>query len=141
MLVKDVMKREVIAINPDISIREASKVMSKHNIGSLLVLDDEKLVGILTERDVLNLVARGENLDEVKVKDVMSRDVITIESDKKIEDAVDLMLKHKIKKLPVMESGKIVGIITTSDIIVAEPKLIEAIASLISLRIPGYRGG
>jgi len=141
MLVKDVMKREVIAINPDISIREASKVMSQHNIGSLLVLDDEKLVGILTERDVLNLVARGENLDEVKVKDVMSRDVITIESDKKIEDAVDLMLKHKIKKLPVMESGKIVGIITTSDIIVAEPKLIEAIASLISLRIPGYRGG
>ena len=135
------MKREVIAINPDISIREASKVMSQHNIGSLLVLDDEKLVGILTERDVLNLVARGENLDEVKVKDVMSRDVITIESDKKIEDAVDLMLKHKIKKLPVMESGKIVGIITTSDIIVAEPKLIEAIASLISLRIPGYRGG
>ncbi len=141
MLVKDVMKREVIAINPDISIREASKVMSQHNIGSLLVLDDEKLVGILTERDVLNLVAKGENLDEVKVKDVMSRDVITIESDKKIEDAVDLMLKHKIKKLPVMESGKIVGIITTSDIIVAEPKLIEAIASLISLRIPGYRGG
>lgn len=141
MLVKDVMKREVIAINPDISIREASKVMSQHNIGSLLVLEDEKLVGILTERDVLNLVAKGENLDEVKVKDVMSRDVITIESDKKIEDAVDLMLKHKIKKLPVMESGKIVGIITTSDIIVAEPKLIEAIASLISLRIPGYRGG
>ena len=141
MLVKDVMKREVIAINPDISIREASKVMSQHNIGSLLVLDDEKLVGILTERDILNLVAKGENLDEVKVKDVMSRNVITIESDKKIEDAVDLMLKHKIKKLPVMESGKIVGIITTSDIIVAEPKLIEAIASLISLRIPGYRGG
>ncbi len=141
MLVKDIMKREVIVVSPDVSVREASKIMSKYDIGSLIVVEDDNPVGILTERDILNLVAKDENLDETKVGKVMSRDIITIEADKKIDDAVDLMLKHKIKRLPVKEGNKIVGIVTTSDIIVAEPKLIEAIASLISLKIPGYRGG
>jgi len=135
------MKREVVVVTPDISVREASKIMSKYDIGSLIVVEDDNPVGILTERDILNLVAREENLDEIKVGKVMSRNIITIEADKKIDDAVDLMLKHKIKRLPVKEGNKIVGIVTTSDIIVAEPKLIEAIASLISLKIPGYRGG
>jgi len=135
------MKREVVVVTPDISVREASKIMSKYDIGSLIVVEDDNPVGILTERDILNLVARDENLDEIKVGKVMSRNIITIEADKKIDDAVDLMLKHKIKRLPVKEGNKIVGIVTTSDIIVAEPKLIEAIASLISLKIPGYRGG
>jgi len=141
MLVRDIMKREVVVVTPDISVREASKIMSKYDIGSLIVVEDDNPVGILTERDILNLVAREENLDEIKVGKVMSRNIITIEADKKIDDAVDLMLKHKIKRLPVKEGNKIVGIVTTSDIIVAEPKLIEAIASLISLKIPGYRGG
>ncbi|MEM5790712.1 MAG: CBS domain-containing protein [Candidatus Aenigmatarchaeota archaeon] len=141
MLVKDIMKREVVVVKPDASIREASKTMARYNIGSLIVMENENPVGILTERDILNLVARDENLDEIKVSEVMSKDVVTIEADKKIDDAVDLMLKHKIKRLPVKEGSKIVGIVTTSDIIVAEPKLIEAIASLISLKIPGYRGG
>ncbi len=141
MLVRDIMKREVVVVTPDISVREASKIMSKYDIGSLIVVEDDNPVGILTERDILNLVARDENLDEIKVGKVMSRNIITIEADKKIDDAVDLMLKHKIKRLPVKEGNKIVGIVTTSDIIVAEPKLIEAIASLISLKIPGYRGG
>lgn len=135
------MKREVVVVSPDASIREASKIMSRYDIGSLIVMENDNPVGILTERDVLNLVARDENLDEIKVSEVMSKNVVTIESNKKIDDAVDLMLKHKIKRLPVKEGSKIVGIVTTSDIIVAEPKLIEAIASLISLKIPGYRGG
>jgi len=141
MLVRDIMKREIVVVDPNISAREASKIMAKYEIGSLIVVEDNKPVGILTERDILNLVAKNEDLDEVKVEDVMSKDLITIEPDKKIEDAVDLMVKHKIKRLPVVENDKIVGIVTTSDIIVAEPKLVEAIASLISLKIPGYRGG
>jgi predicted transcriptional regulator len=67
--------------------------------------------------------------------------VITVEPDKTIEEAVNLMTKHKIKKLPVVEDNKLVGIVTASDIIVVEPKLIESIANLVSIKLPGYRGG
>jgi predicted transcriptional regulator len=67
--------------------------------------------------------------------------VITVEPDKTIEEAVNLMTKHKIKKLPVVEDNKLVGIVTASDIVVVEPKLIESIANLVSIKLPGYRGG
>lgn len=141
MLVRDVMRKNVVVAKPSITIREASQVMGELHIGSLIVREGEDIVGILTERDVLLAVAKGVNTEETVVEEIMSKDVVTIEPDKKLEDAVELMIEHKIKKLPVVEGKKLVGIITASDIVVVEPKLIANIASLLSLRLPGYRGG
>ena len=141
MIVKDVMNRNVIVGKPDVTLKEASKVMSQYHIGSLVVVEKEKIVGIITERNVLKSVAQGKNPELTTVEDIMSKNVITIEPDKKIDEAVELMMKHKIKKLPVVSNKKLVGIVTCSDISVVEPKLIQSIASLISLKLPGYRGG
>ncbi|MCS7105709.1 MAG: CBS domain-containing protein [Candidatus Aenigmarchaeota archaeon] len=142
MLIKDVMNRNVIATKPETSVREAAKIMSKYHIGSLIVLEDEKIAGIITEGDILKkVIVEGKDLDETKVRDIMTEKVITISPDKTIDDAVKIMTEKKIKKLPVVDNDKLIGIITASDIMVVEPKLIEAIASLISLKIPGYQGG
>jgi len=141
MIVRDVMNRNVIATKPDTSIRKAAEIMSQRHIGSLIVLEDEKIAGIITNTNVLRAVAEKKDPDATAVADVMAKDVITIEPGKKIEDAVELMIKYKIKKLPVVENEKLVGVVTASDIIVVEPKLIEAIASLVSIKIPGYQGG
>ena len=141
MLVKDVMNRKVVAAKPEMSLREASKVMVKYHIGSLIVIEKEKIAGIITEGNILHSISENKDPDATAVVDVMSKDVVTIEPDKRIEDAVDKMTKYKIKKLPVVEDKKLVGVITCSDIAVVEPKLIEAVANLISVKIPGYRGG
>jgi len=141
MLVREIMNKNVIGTNPNASAREAAKIMSQYHIGSLLVLEDKKIVGIITEGDILKkVVSKHKDLDEIKVSEIMTTKVVTIEPDKTIEDAVDLMLQNRIKKLPVVENEKVVGIVTASDIIVVEPKLIEAISSLISIKIPGYSG-
>jgi len=141
VLVKDIMNKNVVVGKPDVTIREVSKVMAQLHIGSMVIVEGGKIVGIVTERNVLNSVARGKDPDITVVSDIMSKDVVTIEPDKKVEEAVDLMVKHKIKKLPVVRDDKIVGIITASDIVVVEPKLIENIASLISIKLPKYSGG
>jgi|YelNatPaOPRAMG01_1025707.scaffolds.fasta_scaffold06123_2 CBS domain-containing protein len=142
MLIKEVMNRDVIAVKPETSVREAAKVMAKYHIGSLIILEEERIAGIITEGDILRkVIVEGKDLDETKVREIMTERVFTIEPDKTIDDAVKLMTEKKIKKLPVMENEKLVGIITASDIMVVEPKLIEAIAGLISLKIPGYQGG
>ncbi len=141
MLIKDVMNKNVVVGKPDVTIREASRVMAQMHIGSMVIAEKGKIVGILTERDVLNSVAKGKDPDATAALDIMSKNVVTIEPDKRIEDAVDLMIKNKIKKLPVLRDDKIVGIITASDIIVVEPKLIQSIASLVSIRLPKYSGG
>jgi CBS domain-containing protein len=141
MLVREVMNRDVVTTEPDASLREAAKKMNQHHIGSLVVVEEEEIVGILTERNILIAIAEGKNPEGAQVKDIMKKKVVTIEPDKMVEDAVELMTKNRIKKLPVVENGKLVGIITCSDIAVVEPKLIEAIANLVSIKLPGFRGG
>ena len=141
MLVKDVMNKNVVVGKFDVTIREATKVMNKFHIGSLVVLKEEKIVGIVTERNVLESVAAGKDPDATAVEDIMTKKIVTIDPDETVEAAVDLMTQNKIKKLPVVENDKIKGIITASDIVVVEPKLIASIANLISMKLPGYRGG
>jgi CBS domain-containing protein len=132
----------VIATRPDVKIKEAVKIMNKLSIGSLVVLDEKNnIVGIVTERDILKSIEKNIDPEINEVKDIMSKNVKTVSSDTDLKDAVDIMLKYKIKKLPVVDNGNLVGIITTSDIVVVEPKIIESIANLLSIKLPGYRGG
>ena len=135
------MHKDVVTVRPNLSLREASKIMSKFGIGSLVVVEDENLVGIITSTDIIKAVAEGKDVDNTLVSEVMSKDVITVDPDESLEEAVEKMMEKNIKRLPVVEGGKLVGIITASDIIVVEPKLIEGIANLLSLKLPGYKGG
>ncbi|MEM5766177.1 MAG: CBS domain-containing protein [Candidatus Aenigmatarchaeota archaeon] len=141
MLIKDVMNKDVVVISPDINLREASKVMCEKRIGSLIVIENDDIVGILTQTDILKAVAEEKDLDITVVEEVMNKKIFTIDYEKTIEDAVNLMMEKRIKRLPVTKDGKLVGIITASDIITVEPKLITGIANLLSMKIPGYKGG
>lgn len=141
MLVKDVMNKNVVVAKSDVTIREAAKVMNKFRIGSLIVLKEEAIAGIVTERNVLTAVASGKDTDSTAIEDIMTKKVVTVDPDQTVEAAVDLMIQNKIKKLPVVEDNKLKGIITASDIVVVEPKLIASVANLISMKLPGYRGG
>lgn len=141
MLVRDIMQKNVVTTKPDATVKEAAAVMSRMHIGSLVVLDKEKIVGILTERNILVSIADGHDPELTTAEDIMAKKVITVAPDETIDKAVGLMAEYKIKKLPVVEGGKLIGIITASDIIVVEPKLIESVANLLSIKLPGYRGG
>jgi CBS domain-containing protein len=104
---------KAIAIDHDVSIKEAAKIMSDKNIGSLVIVNGEKIKGIITERDILH------NITDVgkKVSSVMDDEVVTIEHDKTIDEAAILMTKNRIRRLPVVEDGRLVGIITSTDLI------------------------
>lgn len=141
MLVKQVMNRRVVTASPDITLKEASKVMSKLHIGSLVIVSESKIVGILTSTDILKSIANEKDPETTLAREVMSKDVKTIDPNTELDEAVLTMVTNKIKRLPVVSEGKIVGIITASDIIVVEPKLIAKLAALLSLKIPGYSGG
>jgi len=118
MRVKEIM-RPVKVISPDASIKEAATMMNKSSIGSLVVVDENRKVsGILTERDILQKVTAVNKLpSKVLVSEIMTPKVISITSHALIDDAVYLMMKHKIKKLPVVEDKRLVGIITATDVV------------------------
>ena len=134
MLVKEAMTKNVRTTRPDSSVMEAAREMNKYRIGSLIVVSGiGKIEGILTERDILKgVTAEGKRASEVIVSDVMTKKVVVVSSDVSLEDAADVMTKYKIKKLPVMEQGRLVGIITSTDLISYEKELIEKISVLLT---------
>jgi CBS domain-containing protein len=118
MLVKDAMVKEVITVERDAKIREACEILADNSIGCLVVTKNGIMCGILTERDIIKAVASSnENIAERDVSSVMTSYVLTIKLTTDVQKAINIMMKNKIKRLPVMSAGKVVGIITVSDII------------------------
>ena len=123
--VKDIMTTEVIAVDAEETVLKAVGLMTEKEISSLLVRKGDKEVGIITERDILTkVIAKGVIPSEIKVEDVMNAPLIVIEAKAGIEDAAKKMREKKIRRLPVIREGNIVGIITETDITQIEPELI-----------------
>ena len=119
MKIKEMIKGNVIVIEPDLTLKEAAQIMSKNHIGSLAVIKNREIVGIITERDVLRNVTSLNS----KVSSVMTKKIISIDSDSYIENAAALMAKNKIKRLLVVDGDALVGIITATDILANSDRL------------------
>ncbi len=132
MLVKDVMNSDVKTIGSKSSVQEAAKVMGRFRIGSLIVVKDEELIGIVTERDIMTkVVAESKDAIKTSIGNIMTKDIVMIKPDADIEEAAELMIKHHIKKLPVVFDNQLIGIITSMDIVTAHPKMIEQMGALL----------
>ncbi|MFH1630648.1 MAG: CBS domain-containing protein [Candidatus Aenigmatarchaeota archaeon] len=121
--IKDVMIKDVKTVSMDDDIQKAAQVMKKFKIGSVIVMGEKKVKGILTAEDIVYkhvAVDNGKN-----VTDIMTRDTVTISPEKTLEAASKLMIEKHVKKLPVMLQGNLVGIITATDIMKIEPMLYE----------------
>ena len=129
--VEDVMVTDAITISYRASVKRAAQVMNKHEIGCLIVVKGNKAVGIVTERDVLRrVVARAADPKKTRVEEIMSQPIIVVEPDMELEDAVKLMFEMKIKKLPVVDKGKLVGIVSITDIARFHPHIMDIIKKL-----------
>ncbi|HEX55118.1 MAG: inosine-5-monophosphate dehydrogenase [Candidatus Altiarchaeales archaeon] len=115
--VRDFMVRDVITIEEDATMYEAVSKMLGHGIHGLIVTDNGKLKGIVASYDILLAMERGKSARNIKVRDVMTTDIVTIGPDDTVLTAVTKMLENDIRRLPVVEDGKLVGIITTTDLI------------------------
>ena len=149
MKVRDIMTKNPVTVSADDPVRAAAGLLRTHRIGGLPVMDEGKLVGVVTESDVISLLDTGRlsedlwlpsplevieipireivnwektknaltSIGDTRVGDIMSHPPITIREDADIEEAAALMLAHKIARLPVVEGGKVTGIVAKADII------------------------
>jgi len=112
MRIKEIMNKAIV-IEHDVSVKEAARIMSARNIGSLIVLNKNKIAGIITERDIMeNVSCLGK-----KISCIMKKNVITIDHTESLENAALIMTERKVKRLPVVDNGKLVGIVTATDIV------------------------
>jgi CBS domain-containing protein len=117
MKIRKLMVKEVITLQTDASAYDAVKLMNKNGIGCLVALDNGKIVGILTERDLLERVLeKCKNPKETRVSEIMTRQVIAGKPDMQLVEATRLMFENKVKKLPIVERNRLAGIVTLTDI-------------------------
>lgn len=129
MKIRDILEtkgRHVVTVAPDRTVLEAARALARHNIGSLLVTRDERPEGIITERDVLNLAAGSPaSLESTTVGSVMTRDLIVARADDGLHETMGVMTKQRIRHLPVVEDGRVVGIVSIGDLLNACRVLVE----------------
>jgi CBS domain-containing protein len=121
-------EQTVQAVAPSALVFDAVKMMAEKNIGALLVMEDVKVVGIITERDYARkIVLMGRSSKETPVRDIMTSPVMYVRPDQTNEECMALMTDHRVRHLPVMDHGKLVGLISIGDLvkdIISEQKLI-----------------
>jgi CBS domain-containing protein len=122
---RKIMVEKVITIGPNATVKQAAELMNMHEIGCLIVVDHEKPVGILTERDMLKrIICKSRQSKTTKVVNSMSKPLITASPDMRAGDAAKLMLERNIKKLPVVENGRLLGLVTLTDLL-SSPGVVE----------------
>jgi CBS domain-containing protein len=113
--VKNLMTKKALTIDLQKTVLEAAQLMSQKEVGDLIVVDNEIPIGIVTERDFVRRVVAKERTLDTKVSNVMSRPLITISPEASLKEAARKMVKHRIRRLPVLKEHKLVGIIVVSD--------------------------
>ncbi|MFH1425083.1 MAG: CBS domain-containing protein [archaeon] len=138
--VRDAMTRKVITVTPGDNVSDAAKLMVKHELGGLVVLTGGEPVGIVTERDLLDVLANDKLPSKIKILEVMAKPLITISPDDSIMDAAKTMQKNKIRKLPVQENGELIGILSAEDIVRIAPREIELLLELAAIKAQDTSG-
>jgi signal-transduction protein with cAMP-binding, CBS, and nucleotidyltransferase domain len=126
---RDVMVSPVMTTKRSAKISEAASTMCANNIGSLVVVDDyEKPAGIVTERDMLRkIIATSKSPKQTDISQIMSSPLVTGDPDMDVEYAAKLMLQKDVKRLPIVENGKLIGIVTFTDVMRAQPQIVIAL--------------
>jgi|SRR5688572_23399544 CBS domain-containing protein len=123
MKVSEILKSKgsnVYSVPSSVTVYDALKTMGEKNIGALLVMDDEELLGIFSERDYARkIILKGKNSHETLVKEIMTQKVISVVATDEIETCMELMSGKRIRHLPVMNGNKVIGVISITDVVTA----------------------
>jgi CBS domain-containing protein len=116
--IKESMSSNPSTVDADKSVADAAKMMKEEDVGLAPIVEGDKLVGTVTDRDIATrVVAAGKDPESTKVKEIATKDVVTVDPDQDLEEAVRLMAQHQVRRLPVVEEGgRLVGVLAQADV-------------------------
>ena len=115
--INEVMTRDVSACEPNATVAEAAKVMAQEDVGPVPIVEDGRLVGIVTDRDiVVRVVAEGRDPNATTVKEIASTDLVTVSPGDDLDEALKLLAERQVRRLPVVEDNRLVGIVAQADV-------------------------
>ena len=132
----DILNENVVTIKPSNSISEAAYLMRNEDIGALIVTDEDMTpIGIITDRDiVVSVIAEGLNPKVKKVEDVMTKDIVFVDEDTNILNILKTMAEYSIRRMPVTQNGRLIGIVSVDDLIVVVATELAQLSTALSGR-------
>jgi CBS domain-containing protein len=141
--VKDILQEkgtQVYAISPDAKVYEALQLMADKNVGALMVMEGDRAVGLISERDYARkIVLKGKFSKDVPVHEIMTADIVRISPDRNVENCMELMTDKRVRHLPVFDNDRLIGIISIGDIVKAIIEHKEEIIKQLEGYIKGKR--
>ncbi|MGQ4910903.1 MAG: CBS domain-containing protein [Candidatus Thorarchaeota archaeon] len=135
MFVRDIMAVKVVTMPPDASVREVARSMKKMDIGSVIVTDKDRPLGIITEADIVRrVIAEKKDADATRASEIMSSPIIHVEPGTGLTDAMRVMAKSNIRRLAVLKNSSLAGIITSRDLLRWSPELIDILVESLRLK-------
>jgi CBS domain-containing protein len=136
MQVRELMTTRIVSVAPLSTVKDAALLMNKHNIGSVPVVENGAVRGMLTDRDiVLRCVAEGKDSNNIKVNEICSSGAISVRSTQSIKDAMHVMSTEQVRRLPVVDDGRIIGMLSLADI-AREKSGMELAESIAEISMP-----
>lgn len=115
--VRDVMTSNPTTCEPTATLVDAAKVMAREDVGPVPIVEGGKLVGLVTDRDIIiRAVAEGRDVTSTTVRDVASKDLVTVTADEDLDRALQLMAQHQVRRIPVVDGDRVVGIVSQADV-------------------------
>ena len=129
------MTQNPVVLSPSNSIRECAEEMDKHHVGTVIIKENGKAVGVISEQDIVRkIIAKKLDPHKMKVEDIMEKEIVTINPDADIFDALDKMKGLNVTHLPVVDDGNLLGLLTVKDILKIEPQLFDILVEKFELR-------
>ncbi|MFW6238760.1 MAG: CBS domain-containing protein [Halanaerobiales bacterium] len=136
MKLRDIMTDDLSCVNPNSSVNKAARVMKNLNVGSVPVCEGKKPVGIITDRDITIRNVADKNNPDQPVNKIMSSNLVYGSPDMSVDEAAQIMADNQIRRLPIVENGKLIGIVSLGDIAVDSSADIEAAEALTNISVP-----
>lgn len=136
MIVRDMMTKDLITCSPDETLAQAAQKMASGDIGCCPVVESGQLVGVITDRDItVRTVARGLDPNSQHVREVMSTNLVTVTPDTSVEDACRLMMDYQVRRLPVVEENRLVGMVSLADLAIdlEEEEMVAEVVEKVSM--------
>lgn len=137
--VADAMSGKPVTISVTTSILDCAKIMMKRRVGSLLIVKEGRLEGILTEKDLVYFLAKGLDPQKIKAKEIMTKKIHNISPEEDLYDALIRMKREKVRRLPVLTKNKLVGMLTLNDILKIQPALFDLMSEKGNIRLQNQK--
>lgn len=138
MTVREIARSDVVTVSPETAVDDTAQTMREQQVGSLIVVDDGDVVGVVTDRDIGLGVWEQEDPTETVTADIMTEDPVTVETDSGVYDALQAARAANVRRLPVVENGELAGIVTLDDFLVLLAGEFETVSDIVQSESPPY---